>query len=81
LRHFAGNPFIAGSFQQCPSGLVQVTKIIGSARQIQISLIELHVACGKQTTLRMKGLLFADVFIPKRRIIANEIRHHVDTLP
>jgi hypothetical protein len=33
-----GDPFIAGSFYQCPSGLGQVTKTIGSARQIQMSL-------------------------------------------
>jgi hypothetical protein len=33
-----GNPFVAGSFYQCPTGLGQVTKTIGSSRQIQMSL-------------------------------------------
>ena len=33
-----GNPFVTGSFYQCPSGLGQVTKTIGSSRQIQMSL-------------------------------------------
>ncbi len=33
-----GNPFVSGSFYQCPSGLGQVTKTIGSSRQIQMSL-------------------------------------------
>jgi len=33
-----GNPFVSGYFYQCPTGLGQVTKTIGSARQIQMSL-------------------------------------------
>jgi hypothetical protein len=33
-----GSPFVSGSFYQCPSGLGQVTKTIGSARQVQMSL-------------------------------------------
>ena len=33
-----GNPFVSGYFYQCPTGLGQVTKTIGSGRQIQMSL-------------------------------------------
>jgi hypothetical protein len=33
-----GNPFVGSNFYQCPSGLGQVTKTIGSARQVQMSL-------------------------------------------
>jgi hypothetical protein len=33
-----GNPFVTGFFYACPTGLGQVTKTIGSARQIQMSL-------------------------------------------
>jgi hypothetical protein len=33
-----GNPFVSGYFYQCPTGLGQLTKTIGSPRQIQMSL-------------------------------------------
>jgi hypothetical protein len=33
-----GNPFVDGNFYQCPTGLGQVTKTIGSSRQIQMTL-------------------------------------------
>jgi hypothetical protein len=33
-----GSPFVTNYFYQCPSGLGQVTKTIGSARQVQMSL-------------------------------------------
>jgi hypothetical protein len=33
-----GSPFVTNYFYQCPTGLGQVTKTIGSARQIQMSL-------------------------------------------
>jgi hypothetical protein len=33
-----GNPFPSGNFYNCPTGLGQVTKTIGSSRQIQMSL-------------------------------------------
>jgi len=33
-----GSPFVSGFFFQCPTGLGQVTKTIGSSRQIQMSL-------------------------------------------
>jgi len=33
-----GSPFVSNNFYQCPSGLGQVTKTIGSARQVQMSL-------------------------------------------
>lgn len=33
-----GDPFVSGFFYQCPTGLGQVTKTIGSSRQIQMSL-------------------------------------------
>ena len=33
-----GDPFVGNNFYQCPTGLGQVTKTIGSARQIQMSL-------------------------------------------
>jgi hypothetical protein len=33
-----GSPFVGNNFYQCPSGLGQVTKTIGSSRQVQMSL-------------------------------------------
>lgn len=33
-----GSPFVSGYFYQCPTGLGQVTKTIGSSRQIQMTL-------------------------------------------
>ena len=33
-----GDPFVNGFFYQCPTGLGQVTKTIGSSRQVQMSL-------------------------------------------
>ncbi len=33
-----GNPFVTGYFYNCPGGLGQVTKTIGSSRQVQMSL-------------------------------------------